>query len=52
MIRNIVELLKIHDHKNVSEEVEIAKGKYKINSSIKDIYKQRKRSYKWQRNSQ
>ena len=43
MIQKIIYLLKIDDHLGRSEEIEIAKGKYKLESNIKKMYKQEKR---------
>ena len=43
MIKNIVDMLKLDDHIGISENVEIAKGKYKLESNVKKIYKQEKR---------
>lgn len=43
MIDKIFEMLKLSEHFGKSENIEIAKGKYKLNSSIKEIYKQEKR---------
>jgi|TARA_R110002050_G_scaffold70785_1_gene152558 hypothetical protein len=43
MIKNIVDMLKLDDHFGISENVEIAKGKYKLESNLKKIYKQEKR---------
>jgi hypothetical protein len=45
MIAQILELLKMDDYYNVSEIVDIAKGKHEYTSSIKKIYKQKKRHY-------
>ena len=45
MILQILELLKTDDFFNVSEIVDIAKGKHEYTSSIKKIYKQKKRHY-------
>ena len=39
MIKNIVDMLKLDDHFGISENVEIAKGKYKLESNLKKIYK-------------
>lgn len=36
-------MLKLDDHFGISENVEIAKGKYKLESNLKKIYKQEKR---------
>ncbi len=43
MIKNIVDMLKLDNHFGISENVEIAKGKYKLESNLKKIYKQEKR---------
>ena len=43
MIKNIIEMLKLDEHLGKSESIEIAKGKYKLESSVKKIYKQEKR---------
>jgi len=43
MIKNIIDMLKLDDHYGISENVEIAKGKYKLESNVKKIYKQEKR---------
>lgn len=43
MIKNIVDMLKLDNHFGISENVEIAKGKYKLESNVKKIYKQEKR---------
>ena len=43
MIKNIVDMLKLDDHFGISDNVEIAKGKYKLESNVKKIYKQEKR---------
>ena len=40
MIKQILELLAIDDWYGVSENIDIAKGKYKINDSLKEAYKQ------------
>jgi len=45
MISTIINILRQEDYYNVSENVDIAKGKYKIVTSIKEGLKQRKR---WQ----
>lgn len=47
MIGEILRLLKTEDFENVHEFIEIAKGKYKINTSLRQIYKQEKRAVKW-----
>ena len=43
MIDKIIEMLKISEHFGISENIEMAKGKYKLHDNIKDIYKQEKR---------
>ena len=48
MIRNILDLLKTDHFYNVSEEVEIAKGKYKIPEGRKEIVHNIKRRLKWE----
>ena len=36
-------MLKLDNHFGISENVEIEKGKYKLESNVKKIYKQEKR---------
>lgn len=43
MIQQIIELLAIDEFYGESELIDIAKGKYKIQYSIVDKYKQKKR---------
>jgi HEAT repeat protein len=43
MIENIIELLNQDEYKNVSERVEIAKGKHKMPNSWKDVWYKIKR---------
>lgn len=43
MIHKIIELLHTNDFYNVSESVEIAKGKYELTESFKDGFKKIKR---------
>lgn len=45
MIKNILEMLKIDEHYGQSEYIDIAKGKYKIEDTIKGIYKQKRRQW-------
>jgi hypothetical protein len=45
MIKQILELLNIDDWYGVSENIDIAKGKYKAVGTIKDAKKQLKRIY-------
>jgi hypothetical protein len=47
MIANIIDLLNSSEHYNVSERVEIAKGKYEIPYTWKDVWVKIKRL--WQR---
>ncbi len=47
MIKNILDLL--HIVKGETENIKIAKGKYKLPTSIKETYKQIKNEIKWQR---
>jgi hypothetical protein len=51
MIQLILELLKSGDFYNVSELVDIAKGKYENTGNLKRIYKQQMRK-KWQKREQ
>jgi hypothetical protein len=46
MVREIVELLALDDWYDVSDRVDIAKGKYKIATSFSEGWKNRKR---WQK---
>ena len=46
MISSIIELLK--HSKSKSENIQIAKGKYKLPDSIKEAYDQFKTEIKWQ----
>ena len=43
MIKNILDLLALDEFYGQSELIDIAKGKYKIQHSIVDKYKQKKR---------
>jgi hypothetical protein len=45
MIKQIIELLNIDDWYGISEEVDIAKGKYKAIGKVSDMKKQLKRYY-------
>lgn len=49
MIDIILQLLALDDFKGESEEIDIAKGKYKYPDTIKDAYKQFKREIVWLR---
>jgi hypothetical protein len=46
MLQQLIELLKIDDHYGISENIDIAKGKYKYETSTKKIYKQELRKSK------
>lgn len=43
MIQQIIAMLQLDDHFGVSEAVDIAKGKYKLHTSLKKAIKQGKR---------
>lgn len=47
MIKHILNMLSIDEHYNKSELIEIAKGKYQLQSTIKGGIKQLKREMKW-----
>jgi hypothetical protein len=47
MIENIIELLNQDEYKNVSERVEIAKGKHQIPNTWKEVWYKIKR-HSWQ----
>ena len=49
MLDKIIEMLKLTEHYGVSEEIEIAKGKYKLSDNLKEIYKQKKRNLKFKK---
>ena len=46
MIKQIMDLLKLEDYYGKSEYIDIAKGKYKIPTSVREAYKQGKRKLK------
>lgn len=46
MIDNILKMLKISKYYGISENIEIAKGKYKIPNSIKEVFEQARRKNK------
>ena len=48
MIKGIIELLNTGDHYGTSETIDIAKGKYQIPATWKDLWKYIKRTL-WQR---
>ena len=43
IVKHIIAMLQIGEHLGVSENIEIAKGKYKFSTSIKAHWKQAKR---------
>ena len=43
MIDLIVRILNIDDFYGISENIDIAKGKYKLNTNFKEAWKKRKR---------
>jgi len=43
MIQRIIAMLQIDEHYGVSESIDIAKGKYKLHTSVKKAFKQGKR---------
>lgn len=49
MIGIILDLLGVDEFYGVSEEIEIAKGKNKLQTGWKGAWEQRKRKEKWQR---
>ena len=46
MIKNIIDLLQVVE--GDTENIKIAKGKYKLAETLKEGYKQIKRDLKWQ----
>lgn len=48
MLKNIIELLQLHEHYAQSENIEIAKGKYELPKTFKKAKNQLKRKIKWQ----
>jgi hypothetical protein len=46
-MREILEMLKIDNHFNQSEYIEIAKGKYEIPTTLKQAVNKSKRILKW-----
>ena len=49
MIKNTIDLLSQADYYDVSEKIDIAKGKYELPTSIKSFFKWLKRNKLWQR---
>lgn len=52
MIEMILELLKTGDFYDVSEIVDVAKGKHELTSNVKKVFKQEIRKAKWQKKGQ
>ena len=46
MIQQIIAMLQLDNHYGISEEIEIAKGKHEVKSTVKDIWKQSYREFK------
>ena len=44
-LQQIIQMLQLDDHYEVSETVDIAKGKYKLHTSLKKAIKQVKREF-------
>jgi hypothetical protein len=49
MIENLLKLINSIDYFNESEEIEIAKGRYKMPTTVKEAYNQFKRDIRWQK---
>jgi hypothetical protein len=49
MITKVIKVLESDDFYGISENVEIAKGKYKIVRTLPQFWRQLKRAWKWQR---
>jgi hypothetical protein len=47
MLDNVIELLKLSEYKNTTERIEIAKGKYQLPRTWKDVWYKIKRDL-WQ----
>lgn len=47
MLKNILQLLQLHEHYAVSQNIEIAKGKNQMISTFKIFKRQLKREMKW-----
>lgn len=52
MIKNILDLLKLNEHLGQSLTIEIAKGKYKAPTTIKEGINKIKRTIAWQSRKQ
>jgi glutathionylspermidine synthase len=49
MIKNVMDMLSLSNYYAVSEEVEIAKGRYKIPKTFLEMVKQSWREQRWKR---
>ena len=49
MIKNIIDMLGISNFHAESENIEIAKGRYKIPKTFKEMVKQKWRAERWKR---
>lgn len=49
MLKNIIELLKTDHFYGISEEIEVAKGRYKAPETIKEGINNVKRKLQWQK---
>jgi hypothetical protein len=47
MITDILNMLRIDDFYGKSDNIEIAKGRYKLPTTVKDVFKQAKRERKY-----
>jgi hypothetical protein len=45
MLKLLIELLRVDEFTGISENIDIAKGQYKLNTSVKESWKQAKRKY-------
>jgi hypothetical protein len=45
----LLSLLACDDHEGISEDIEFAKGKYKLHTNVKQALAQRKREMKWRK---
>ena len=49
MLKQIIELLRESDYYGIADEIEVAKGTYKLPETIKEGIKNIKRRKQWQR---
>lgn len=49
MITDILNMLRIDDFYGKSDNIEIAKGRYKLPTTVKDVFKQAKRERKYKK---